>query len=277
MSVEKYNPKIEYEDTPYMLINVHVVQNISNMEAGFVWIYLQSKPKDWIIIKEHIKNHFSIGNAKIKSIFSYLAKCNLIEYIQESGEKGQFGKHDIRILNGSRFKSYPQESTGGSIYRPAVNRSTGSGLLHIKENTKENKKHREPTKIKPDAVEKKPARIKRAPLSDGFCFNEANLKLCQDRKLNTSQVLEKFKAYYKAKKALSAEWQAQASLWILRERPDIPENDQKSNKVINEPRSTVKEFGPGHPSWEAMQEWNRKHLDKGLSNDARNRTRPTNM
>jgi len=34
MSIEKYNPKVEYETIPYAQININVIQNIPNMEAG---------------------------------------------------------------------------------------------------------------------------------------------------------------------------------------------------------------------------------------------------
>lgn len=251
MSVEKYNPQMHYETIPYAQININVIQNITNMEAGFVWVYLQSKPKDWTIIKEHLKNHFKIGDDKIKKIFSFLSKSNLIEYIKEYDKKGKILKWDIKVLNGSKFISYPQaKSTGVKIHRVA-DHTCGSGALHIKENTKE-RKSREST-----------TRQKRSPLSDDFVFDEENQKICQEKNLDNKLVMDKFKAFIKASSKKSEDWQAEAKLWILRERHVNPAN------VKNEMRSNVMEYGPGHPTWEANQEWKRKH---GSNMNGRNRT-----
>lgn len=261
MSIEKYNPRLEYETIPYVQINIEVIQKITNMEAGFIWVYLQTKPKDWKVIKEHLKNHFNIGNAKLKSIFSYLAKHNLIEYVQEMNEKGHFGKSDIRVLNGSKFiheNTYPQpkndnnqqHDTGGSIFRRPDNRATGSGLLHIIENTNKRKKRESAPK-------------KRELLSQDFEFDEANQKLCAERKVDPPLVLGKFKAHMKASSKRSADWQAEAELWIMRERP----TNQEANPKPNELRSNVKEYGPGHPTWDAMHEWDLKQALKRNSNE----------
>lgn len=249
MSIEKYNPKMEYEIIPFAQININVIQNITDMDAGFVWVYLQTKPKDWKIIKEHIKNHFKIGNAKIKKIFSYLAKHNLIEYIQENDEQGKFGQHDIRVLNGSKFKTYPQIDAGGSENRPAVNRSTGFGLLHIKENTKEIKSREQ-------------AREKRVPLPDDFILDERAIKRCKAKGINENEFLEKFKLKNKSSGKLSADWQALAMSWIITENPANPASAK------SEMKSTIKEYGPGHPTWEAMNKWNKQN--KGASHGSDN-------
>ncbi len=237
MSVEKYNPRMDYETIPYAQININVVQNITNMEAGFVWVYLQTKPKDWKIIKEHIKNHFGIGNAKIKTIFSYLAKCNLIEYVQETGEKGKFGQHDIRVLNGSRFISYPQNSTGGSIHRPSVSRSTGSGLLHIKENTKDRKAE-------------SPERKKHVPLPDNFEANSEAIESIRNKDLDQFSVVSKFIQNAKSKGLKYLDWDAALMKWILDEKK--PSKTITIKSPVNEPKSTVQEWGPGHAGWESL-------------------------
>lgn len=120
MSIEKFNPVISGEAIPYLQANTFVVQNITNIEAGFVWIYLLTLPKDWIVVKSHIKKHFNIGDGKIKRIFAYLHKHGLIEYVQRRNETGKMEKSEIRVLNGSKFKidtkqpSYPQILSGGT-------------------------------------------------------------------------------------------------------------------------------------------------------------------
>lgn len=119
MSIEKFNPRIYGEAIPYTQVNSKVIQEITNMEAGFVWVYLLTLPPTWKVVKEHLKNHFGIGKEKIKSIFSYLNKCNLIEYVQDRSNDGKMGQSDIRVLNGNKFINY-SGSTASPENRPPV-------------------------------------------------------------------------------------------------------------------------------------------------------------
>ena len=80
MSIEAFNPHISIEVEPYTLIHNEAVQNIDNLEAGFVWVYLRTKPREWKVVKQHLINHFKITKYKIKLIFAYLSKHNLIQY-----------------------------------------------------------------------------------------------------------------------------------------------------------------------------------------------------
>jgi hypothetical protein len=143
MSVEKI---ITYEEIPYFQLYTNVVQNINNMQAGWVWVYLMSKPRDWDVIKAHLKNKFKIGNDKLKKIFAYLHKHRLIEYISHKDEKGKFIRHETKVLNGSKFLTDEQVNelstqhvSSGVEIHPVDNQSIGSGPLHIKESTNERK------------------------------------------------------------------------------------------------------------------------------------------
>lgn len=118
MAVEKFNTKskVTHEKIPFTQVSNIVINGITDLEAGFVYIYLLSKSGDWEIIKSHIKNRFKIGDAKIKKIFSYLAKRNLIRNILIKTEDGsRISHHDIEVLNGSAF--IPENSTG-SVFNP---------------------------------------------------------------------------------------------------------------------------------------------------------------
>lgn len=112
MSVEEFNPRITNEEIPFFMVDRNVVQNISNIEAGFVWVYLRSMSSTWKVIKEHIQKHFKIGEKKCKSIFAWLNKHGLIEYVKERDSKGVWTTSEIRVLNGSMFKA----STGAEIH-----------------------------------------------------------------------------------------------------------------------------------------------------------------
>lgn len=123
-SIEKFDPhsEIEGEAIPYLMASTTVIQNIKDPIAGFVWIYLLSKPKNWTVVKEHIKNHFNLGDDRIKAIFSYLRAHNLIEYVREKDDNGKFVKVKIRVLNGSRFITNPDEG------KPPVDNPSATGV-----------------------------------------------------------------------------------------------------------------------------------------------------
>jgi len=146
MSVEKFNPVINKEAVPFTQVCNNVIQNIGNIEAGFVWVFLLSMPPNWKIIKQHIKNHFKIGDTKIKQIFSYLHSHKLIKYTRTRMADGTLGEVEIHLLNGSNFLKdidNVEDSTTGSIYHPVVNHTCGFGglqrnTIQKKENNKEN-------------------------------------------------------------------------------------------------------------------------------------------
>ena len=139
MSVEKFNPSVRGESIPYLQANRHVIQNITNAEALAVWIYLLSLPADWNIVKEHVQKHFDIGQKKLRSIFSYLKRVNLVDYVQVRRQDGKMGEFEVIVLNGSRFNDgtldLSTEITGGAETARAVNGWGGKEALHIKQNT----------------------------------------------------------------------------------------------------------------------------------------------
>lgn len=124
MSIEKFNPRILGESVPFTQVSTKVIQEITNLEAGFVWVYLLTLPPDWQVVKVHLKNHFGIGELKLKRIFAYLNEHKLIEYTRQRLSNGQLGAVDVRILNGTRFKN-PVVQTTGIENHPVVNHTYG--------------------------------------------------------------------------------------------------------------------------------------------------------
>jgi hypothetical protein len=230
MSVEKFKPTIENECIPYAQIRQEVIDNITNLEAGFVWIYLISKPSSWQVIKEHLKHKFGIGDKKLKVIFAYLRKCNLIEYIQTKDEKGSFGKSNIRILNGSRFVSYPQEKPAGSIWVPPGLGTSGKEGLVINNKQQEVTKQREAERPKSPP---KPARQKREPLSADFHPDEKRLLLAKETSLRVGlpvdKLLRKFHLVQSSSTRPSADWQAELEKFLMTERAPFPGNPSTAN------------------------------------------------
>ena len=148
MSIEKFdrhNPSVSGETVPFVQIPRDVLQKISFPEAGFVWVYLLSLPKDWKVVKEHLKNKYHFGDKKIKQIFAYLNMCNLIKYHVQRCAKGRIIGRDIMVLIGNKFNDIglsKKECTTGSNIHPVANHTDGFEALQIKQTTKKTKKQK---------------------------------------------------------------------------------------------------------------------------------------
>jgi hypothetical protein len=151
MSVEKFilsnKSKTISQNIPFTQISNHVINNIKNGDAFLVWCYLLSKSSDWKVIKQNIKNIYGFGDTKIKQIFSYLRRSNLISYVQVHCANGQIAHWDIHVLNGQDFiinqqyrSSNSDDSsnmhTTGSEMNPVAN----GGLLNKELITKQKEK-----------------------------------------------------------------------------------------------------------------------------------------
>ncbi|HWY33434.1 MAG TPA: hypothetical protein VNX68_02235 [Nitrosopumilaceae archaeon] len=267
MSVEKI---LTFEEIPYFQLYTHVVQNITNLEAGFVWVYLMSKPKDWDVIKEHLKNKFKIGDDKLKNIFAYLSSHQLIQYIKHRDDKGKIIKHETRILNGSKFLTDEQvkelstkESSTGVKTHPVANHTCGFRALHIKENT---------NKIKIKKERESSLRTSYCRGSHDLIISEEAIRICNAKKLDIDKIVYSFMSYANSNGWLRLDWKAAFVKWVTDEREIIVKT------IYPELRSTVKEYGPGHPTWEANRAWELKygkgrigesHGSEGTGNNAR--------
>lgn len=221
MSVEKLSDssRVNHEKPPFVQIPNKVVEHIKDNDSFRVWAYLLSKSGDWKVIKTHLKNKFNFGNKKMKSIFSYLARANLIEYVQTKSKDGTFSKMDIHVLSGLNFdikQEFKSTLPVGQKTGRAVNGTYRSGPLLNKETTKE----RERTK-KRESIRKRKKR--RLPLSDDF-VPELKLEAVMQEKakecgITTKEILDKFKSYHKAKGTTASDWQSELALFLIRERP----------------------------------------------------------
>jgi DNA replication protein DnaC len=105
-----------------------------------VWCYLESKSEDWKVVKQNIKNIYGFGDKKIKKIFSYLHRANLIKYVQSRCANGDFAQVDIHVQSGFEFdktQSYIECAHAGAKRVPPINGTTANDELLNKEVTKE--------------------------------------------------------------------------------------------------------------------------------------------
>lgn len=141
MSIEKLSDesKVRREKIPYTQVCNNVINHIKDGDAFLVWCYLQSKSANWKVIKKDIKFKYKFGDLKLKRIFSYLNRANLIKYAQNANSDGKFEQVEILVLNGSNFdKNQPfiQEKPVGQETAPAVHRTNGFDDLLKKDITK---------------------------------------------------------------------------------------------------------------------------------------------
>jgi transcription initiation factor IIE alpha subunit len=84
MSIEKVDfQKVVKEQIPYTLVCTKVIQQIQDPLALAMWVYLLSLPPEWNINKAQLKNHFKIGDNRLKRTLSFLSKSKLIEYVRK--------------------------------------------------------------------------------------------------------------------------------------------------------------------------------------------------
>ncbi len=105
MSIEKLSDlsKVYVEKVPYTQIFNTIIEGIKDNDAFRLYCYLSAKSRDWTVIKEWTAKQCNVGERKAKQCWSYLERCSLLEYIQIRNDIGKFIKHDMRILNGSKF------------------------------------------------------------------------------------------------------------------------------------------------------------------------------
>lgn len=225
MSVEKFNPSICGETIPFIQVNREVIQHINNPEAGFIWVYLLSLPPDWEVVKAHVQKHFGIGVDKLKRIFAWLSRHKLIEYTRGRRPDGKMGKTHIRILNGSKFIFDTKEviHTTGVKTTPLENHACGKQQLHIRQQHKEEKKHRE-----------RPRQKTALPLSPSFSPSEESKALCKSRNLDVNFVLEKFKASAKASGKAFADPDAGFQLFVMNEKTPEAARAIAQASIVNE-------------------------------------------
>lgn len=261
MSIEKFNPTISGEIIPYTQINTKVIQNIENLEAGFVWVYLLTLPKDWKVMKSHLKKKFGIGEDKMKQIFAYLRKCNLIEYVRMRNKDGTLNTTEVRILNGNKFKNLQSKkscATTGVKNHPQVNHTCGKHHTTKNIDNKENKKK-----------EIKHSCASMDAHSKFLDFWEAYPKKkdkARSHKVWNRKGLDKIYGNIihavKTQSLYDSQWRDKQfipnpSTYLVNElwNDEIVKDNLKPIKANNpslEQRSTVREWGSGHPSYDSM-------------------------
>lgn len=116
INIHKYNATLfEKEHLPFTQICNKVIQNITNIQAGFIWVYLQSLPATWIPNKFHLMSHFGISERTYQRIMSYLSDCKLVSYERDRKPNGTLAEVRLIVHNGINFTQAPPENHTAKI------------------------------------------------------------------------------------------------------------------------------------------------------------------
>lgn len=277
MSIESYDPRITQEADPFFIISRKVVQEIDDPVAGFIWVYLRSMSSTWKVIKSHIENHFGLSQDKVEKVFAWLTAHKLLEYKRDRRPDGTLGIVEIVVRNGRDYfkPENVQKSTKKSIKSkvattsgnttPVDNHTSGFLVTNInkqsnKDLTKQRVRKNASPRTAPSSSPKKsycPDWLCSADVQ-GPAYGEEAKKIAKDKNLDLDKTWCAFSAYAKSNGWLRTDWKSAFVKWLIDERTI---SSPKHVLSLVSTKSTVPEYGPGHPHWELQQEMKRVHQE----------------
>lgn len=283
MSVQKFI--VNRESSNFTIISNKVIQGLkNNLELLGFYAYLLSLPPNWVFYKNQLKETCNIGVHKLERLLKELVQMNLIALVQNRSEKGQFAHFELTVLNGDSFKINSLEESVQPCYQNRTTENRATDISTYKRNTLqiENKE-----KINISCASESDARV------DNFFDEFWKVYPVKKNKKRTKQIWEKKKydeiaplilSDIEKRKKIDHQWQnvqyiphastyLNGELWqdeIIERNPSKPKTYSSINNN-NETKCTIKEYGPGHPTWELNEEWRRKHDSQGCDS---NRDKP---
>lgn len=116
INIQKFNPfEFEKESIPFTPVCNKVINLCTNTTAGFIWIYLQSKPPTWSPCKWEIMKRFNLSERTYQRHMRYLSKTNLVENHFTRNPDGTIDTWRIKVLNGTRF-NHLADNYSGNLY-----------------------------------------------------------------------------------------------------------------------------------------------------------------
>jgi hypothetical protein len=97
MSVQKL--VVTQDETGFTMINNHVLQNLTDIEALGFWVYLASLPPNWTFYKQQLQSHFKIGRERMTRILNVLKSHALITLTNQRDAQGKFVHLHIHVCN----------------------------------------------------------------------------------------------------------------------------------------------------------------------------------
>ncbi len=248
---------------------IHVLKG--NLEVLGLYLYLLSLPDDWEFYKTHLCKEFSIGIKKLEKLLKILSSFELVQYGQKRNEKGQYETFYIDIYDTETIKINKLENSspvGQNCRTVKADGRSGEAtkevlqnkqLLKNKENISCSSKSDEP-KFFDEFWKAYPRKQKKKDTQKIW----KNKKYDGISKILIDDVLKRINSDWKGK---NKEFIPLPSSYLNGERwtDEIIEPIEIKKQLIqspiksNEIRSTVMEYGPGHPTWESNNAWKLKN------------------
>jgi hypothetical protein len=222
-----------------------------------------------------------VGERAIREAHKFLVDRNLIKRVPRYGKNGDQMSTLTYLLIPDSFVDnfFKVGGGGGSTCRGGGNYVPGGEDLGapLYNNNLNNKKN-----IMGDE-EKSPPTKKRKPqisIPEDFSFNDRHLQIAQELNIDINLQLELFKNHAEQHDRRCCCWDAAFRNWLKKAKDfnQIKKSIVTIATKTNESRSTVVEYGPGHPTWEANEEWKRKYgVNSHGSEETRNSFRGTGV
>lgn len=108
MSIQKCKPSYEagasnIQRAPFTQLYNNVIQNCTNMEAGWVWAYLQSQCDGWKLNPHQLMKHFRVCKDKMYKILTYMISANLLVRHVQTTAKGTHISTTYTVLDGTEY------------------------------------------------------------------------------------------------------------------------------------------------------------------------------
>lgn len=97
MPINKDKERFLQNKIPYEMISREVAQSLSNPDALAIWVYLMAKPPTWIVRREDIRSHFSIGRDRYSKAMSELNEAGLVVTKNVQGADGKIVSRSFTV------------------------------------------------------------------------------------------------------------------------------------------------------------------------------------
>lgn len=227
---------------------------MTNYFALGLYCYIASLAPGWEFHKDQLAKHGNIGRDKINSILKILEDHCLIKCVQIRDSKGKFSHFDLQVDDGTSFKIIELEKLSTPFTEKPL---TANQLLDIRTYKRNNKKENKETKKRESP---KALRASLAPLPDDFVFDERVEQRANEKAMaigiSLKDLRDKFKAYAKERGLKSADWNASFQKFVIDERSASPGMATKKTPIT---ATGVPLWGPGHPTWDSLNAWDKQH------------------
>lgn len=124
---------------PYTNILNSTLNLIKDKSALAVFVYLSSKPEDWIVQKTEVAAHFNCGRDSILKAFSYLKSLGLYASIPRKDETGKITNWEICLYEDPELNPHHQNTENAICGEIEAKAAPDKGFVQTTENPRSDK------------------------------------------------------------------------------------------------------------------------------------------